>query len=59
VWFGSLLCMMMCFVHYLELNANRQVPPHLSGSLAAAGLIGFFLVTAGWIVALLMAFRRP
>jgi hypothetical protein len=58
-WFGAMLCLMVCFVHYLELNANTHVPPHLSGGLALTALLGFFLVTAGWIFALMAAFRRP
>jgi hypothetical protein len=58
-WFGALLCVMMCFVHRLELNANASVPPHLSGTQAIAALLGFLLITAAWVVALMMAFRRP
>jgi uncharacterized membrane protein len=58
-WFGVMLCLMMGVVHYLELKANAQVPPHLSGSLAVTALLGFFLATAGWIFALMTAFRRP
>jgi uncharacterized membrane protein len=58
-WLGVMLCLMMCFVHYLELNANAQVPPHLSGNLALIAVLGFFLATAGWIFALMTALRRP
>jgi hypothetical protein len=59
VWFGSLLIAMVCFVHWLELDAHRRTPPQLSNGLIEAGLLVFFLITAAWIVALLIAFRRP
>jgi lysylphosphatidylglycerol synthetase-like protein (DUF2156 family) len=58
-WFGVLLSLMMCFVHRLELNANASIPPHLAGTQAIAALLGFFLITAGWIFGLMAAFRRP
>jgi hypothetical protein len=45
--------------HWLELGAHRSAPPHLSNQLIGAGLIVFLLITIGWIVALLSAFRRP
>jgi hypothetical protein len=59
VWFGSLLVAMVCFIHWLELDAHRHVPPQLSNPLIEAGLLVFFLITGGWILVLLMAFRRP
>jgi uncharacterized membrane protein len=59
VWFGSLLVTLACFVHWLELRANRQQPPHLSSQTFAAGLIAFLLAMAAWIAVLMLAFRRP
>jgi hypothetical protein len=59
VWFGSLLVTLGCFVHWLELGANRQQPPHLSNQSFAAVLIAFLVATAAWIAALMFAFRRP
>jgi uncharacterized membrane protein len=59
VWFGSLLVILACFVHWLELTANRAQPPHLSNSMFAAVMIAFLLATAAWIAALMVAFRRP
>jgi uncharacterized membrane protein len=59
VWFGSLLVTLACFVHWLELGANRQQPPHLSNQSFAAVLIAFLAATAAWIGALMFAFRRP
>jgi uncharacterized membrane protein len=59
VWFGSLLVVLVCLVHWLELAANRQQPPHLPGQMFAAVMIAFLLATAAWIAALMFAFRRP
>lgn len=59
VWFGSLLTALACCVHWLELGANRQQPPHLSNQSFAAVLIAFLIATAAWIAALMFAFRRP
>jgi uncharacterized membrane protein len=59
VWFGSLLVTLSCFVHWLELGANRQQPPHLSNQSFAAVLIAFLIATAAWVAALMFAFRRP
>jgi uncharacterized membrane protein len=59
VWFGSLLVVLACLVHWLELVANRAQPPHLSSSMFAAVMIAFLLATAAWIAALMVAFRRP
>jgi uncharacterized membrane protein len=59
VWFGSLLVILGCFVHWQELTANRLQPPHLSSQTFAAGLIAFLVATAAWVAALLFAFRRP
>ena len=59
VWFGSLLVILACFVHWLELVANRQQPPHLAIQTFAAVLLAFLIATAVWIAALMFAFRRP
>jgi uncharacterized membrane protein len=59
VWFGSLLVALSCLVHWLELGANRQQPPHLSNHSFAAVLIAFLIATAAWVAALMFAFRRP
>jgi uncharacterized membrane protein len=59
VWFGSLLVAMVCYVHWLELVANRSVPPQLSNQRVSIGLLIFFLATAGWIIVLLRSFRLP
>jgi uncharacterized membrane protein len=59
VWFGSLMVTLTCSVHWLELGANRQQPPHLSSQSFAAVLIAFLIATLAWIAALMFAFRRP
>jgi uncharacterized membrane protein len=59
VWFGSTMVAMACYVHWLELGAHRSVPPHLANQLVGGGLLAFFLITIGWIAALLSAFRLP
>jgi hypothetical protein len=59
VWFGSLLVTLVCCVHWLELDANRLQPQHLSNQMFAAVLIAFLIATAAWISALMFAFRRP
>jgi hypothetical protein len=59
IWFGSLLISMVSYVHWLVLAAHRQQPPHLSNDRVNAGLLLFFVIAAGWIFAMLHAFRRP
>jgi uncharacterized membrane protein len=59
VWFGSLLVAMVCFVHWLELQAHQRKPPQLPHQLVSVGLLVFFLITAAWIIVLLRAFRLP
>jgi uncharacterized membrane protein len=59
VWFGSLLVTLVCCVHWLELGANRLLPPHLSNEMFAAVLVAFLIAMAAWISALMFAFRRP
>ena len=59
VWLGSLLVVLSCCVHWLELGANRRQPPHLPNQLFAACMIAFLIAMAAWIAALMFAFRRP
>jgi uncharacterized membrane protein len=59
VWFGSAMVAMACYVHWLELGAHRSAPPQLSNQLFGGGMIAFLLITSGWILALLGAFRLP
>jgi uncharacterized membrane protein len=59
VWFGSMLVILGCFVHWQEMSANRLQPPHLSSPAFAAGLIAFLAATAAWVALLILAFRKP
>lgn len=59
VWFGSLLVALVCFIHWLELDANRQQPPLLASRKFISGIIAFMLCTGAWIGTLLFALRRP
>jgi uncharacterized membrane protein len=59
IWFGTLLVSMVCFVHWLELAAHRRVPPQLSNGWVEMGVLIFFLITSGWTILLVVAFRRP
>lgn len=59
VWFGSLLVTLACAVHWLEVSANRQQPPHLSNQTFAAVLLAFLIATAAWVATFMLAFRRP
>jgi hypothetical protein len=53
-----LLVVLSCFVHWLELGANRQQQPHLSNQLFATCMIAFLVAMAAWIAVLMFAFRR-
>ena len=57
-WFGVMMTLLMGLLHYLELNANAQVPVHLSSALFMGTLLAFAAVTIGWVVALRRTFRR-
>lgn len=59
VWFGCLLVALVCMVHWLELSANRQQPPHLSSQTLVAVMIAFLIATGAWVTALMIALRRP
>ena len=59
VWLGSLLVVLSCVIHWLELGANRRQPPHLSSQTFAVCMIAFLIAMAAWIAALMFAFRRP
>ena len=59
VWFGCLMVAMVCYVHWLELAAHREMPPRLSNRWVGMGLLVFFAITGVWIIKLLRAFRRP
>jgi hypothetical protein len=59
VWFGTQFTGLMCFVHWLVLDANRQIPPTLSNQAFFIGLLAFFGCMVAWLGSLLITFRRP
>jgi uncharacterized membrane protein len=59
IWFGSLLVGLMCFMHWLILDANRQEPPYLSNQSVFTGLLIILGCMIVWIGVLMAAFRRP
>jgi uncharacterized membrane protein len=59
IWFGSLLIGLMCFMHWLVLDANRQAPPQLSNQTVFIGLFIMLGCMIVWIGTLMAAFRRP
>ena len=59
IWFGCLMVVMVCYVHWLVLAAHRSVPPHLSNQMVMGGLLVFMAISLGWVIALLRAFRMP
>jgi hypothetical protein len=59
VWFGCGMVMLVCFVHHMELGANRRQPAHLSTHAFTTGVLIFLIATAAWIGAMMFALRRP
>jgi uncharacterized membrane protein len=59
LWFGSLLVILVCAIHWLVLGANRRQPPQLSNQSFGVCLVAFLIATAAWIAVLMFAFRRP
>ncbi len=58
VWFGSLLVIFLCFVHWLVVVANSVQPPHLSPVAIITGLVVFIGSTIAWTSALFARFQR-
>jgi uncharacterized membrane protein len=59
IWFGSLLVGLMCFMHWLVLDANRHQPPFLSNQLLFVGLVVLLVCMLAWLGTLLAFFRLP
>jgi uncharacterized membrane protein len=59
IWFGTMLVGLMCFMHWLVLDANRQEPPQLSNQALFIGLLVLLGCMVTWIGTLMVAFRRP
>ncbi len=59
IWFNILLAGLMCFIHWLVLDANRRQPPFLSNPVVFLGLLVLLACMIAWIGTLMAAFRRP
>lgn len=58
VWFGCLLVVFLCFVHWLVVVANSVQPPHLSSVAIITGLVVFIGSTIAWTGVLFARFQR-
>lgn len=46
-------------IQYSIVQANRQIPPHLSTSVLLEIMVPFIAGTVVWVILLLRHFRRP
>jgi hypothetical protein len=58
-YFGLLLAVFLCGVHWLVVSANAVVPPALDNTRFGIVLGAYLLAMVGWIIALRRRFRRP
>lgn len=56
--FATLLLLLLCYVHWLVIQANAQVPPKLSSPWFIGGLVVFVILSITWAGALLGRFRK-
>ncbi len=59
LWFGCMLVLFLCAVHWLVLKANMQQPPRLAHTPLLILLGSFLLLMVGWTVLFLRRFRLP
>jgi len=58
-YFGLLLVVFLCGVHWLVVSANAVVPPALDNTRFGVFLGAYLLAVIVWIIALRRRFRRP
>jgi uncharacterized membrane protein len=58
-FFGVLLSLFLCSVHWRVVQANKLAPPALDNTRFAYGLALFMVALVCWVVVLRRAFRRP
>ena len=58
-YFGLLLAVFLCGVHWLVVSANAVAPPALDNTRFGIFLGAYLLALVAWIVALRRRFRRP
>jgi uncharacterized membrane protein len=59
LWFGILLVLFMCAVHWLVVQANTQRPPQLANGPFLLSLGLFLAALVVWIITLTRQFRIP
>ena len=58
-FFAVPLCVLLCYVHWLVVQANALTPPHFPESKFFAGLAVFVVVLVVWLGRFVLHFRRP
>lgn len=59
LWFGCLLLLFLCSVHWLVIQANARQPPQLANGSFVLALGAFLLGMATWAIMLMRRFRIP
>jgi hypothetical protein len=59
LWFGILLVLFICAVHWLVVQANTQRPPQLANGPFLMSLGLFLAALVVWIIMLMRQFRIP
>ena len=57
--FAAMLVAFLCYVHWLVVRANAQLPPSLDNKQFVTGLAVFLFALVVWIVSLRRKFRPP
>lgn len=58
LWFGVLLLVFLCYVHWLVVLANGRQPPRLDNAWFVGGLVSFLAAMLVWLKAFFGHFRR-
>ena len=58
-FFGVLLAVFLCYVHWQVVQANTRSPPVLDNGRFSTGLATFMVALVVWIVVLRRNFRPP
>lgn len=57
--FAIILCVFLCYVHWLVVKANAANPVELSGPAIYGGLVAFLFFAIAWSIALHRRFALP
>jgi hypothetical protein len=55
---GALVMALLCYIHWLVIQANAQTPPTLSSPWFIGGLVAFTILSLLWAAALVGRFRE-